>query len=148
MRMGFHWRPAFVRRRTPNGEVASCPGCGEIIRDLDGEPIGLRVLADEESRRKCEHCQDALWTLIRPRTLSSSDQSQAVLKALKRIPTIGTATAQRLIRQFGESFLASMLGDNLFEFINLMDTDGELIFSDRQAQRMERAMAHLEFGFG
>ena len=54
-----------------------------------------------------------------------------MLKALKRIPTIGEATAQRLMKQFGESFIASMLGDNLYEFINLMDGNGELVFSDR-----------------
>jgi superfamily II DNA or RNA helicase len=148
MRMGFHWRPAFVRRRTAEGEIASCPRCGEEIVDLKGEPLKPSDLDSEDSRRRCERCRDALWTLIRPRTLSSADQSQAVLKSLKRIPTIGTVTARRLMRQFGESFLASMLADNLFEFINLMDGDGELIFSDRQAQRMERAMANLEFGFG
>jgi hypothetical protein len=83
-----------------------------------------------------------------PQTLSANDQSQAVLKALKRIPTIGPATAQRLMKKFGESFLASMLGDNLFEFINLMDGNGELVFSDTQARRMERAMSNMEFGLG
>jgi len=148
MRMGFHWRPAFARRRTADGILASCPSCGEVIADVDGEPIKPALIEAEESRRQCARCRDALWTLMRPHTLSSVDQSQVVLKALKRIPTIGPATAQRLMRQFGESFLASMLGDNLFEFINLMDADGELIFSDRQAHRMERAMSNLEFGFG
>ncbi len=29
-----------------------------------------------------------------------------------------------------------------------MDENGDLVFSDRQAQRMERAMASMEFGFG
>lgn len=29
-----------------------------------------------------------------------------------------------------------------------MDGNGELVFSDRQATRMERAMANMEFGFG
>lgn len=29
------------------------------------------------------------------------------------------------MKQFGESFLVSLLGDNLFEFINLMDANGE-----------------------
>ena len=148
MRMGFHWRPAFARRHLKQGDTASCPRCGHVITDLDGEPIKPTELEAEDSRRRCERCRDALWTLTRPQTLSCADQSQAVLKALKRIPTIGTVTAQRLMRQFGESFLASMLADNLFEFINLMDGEGELIFSDRQAQRMERAMANLEFGFG
>lgn len=71
-----------------------------------------------------------------------------MLRALKRIPTIGEATAQKLMKTFGDGFLASMLGDNLHNFINLMDDRGELVFSDRQAQRMERAMSSMEFGFG
>lgn len=148
MRMGFHWKPVFTRRRTPGDFVGACPHCGHVITDLDGEPINTIELEAEESRRKCSHCASALWTLMRPRSLSSTDQSSAVIKALKRIPTIGEATAQRLMKKFGESFLVSLLGDNLFEFINLMDENGDLVFSDRQAQRMERAMASMEFGFG
>lgn len=148
MRMGFHWKPAFVRRRTKHGGVGACPHCGEVITDLDGEPINPIELDAEDVRRKCSHCASSLWTLMRPRTVSPNDQSAAVLKALKRLPTIGEVTAQKLMKQFGEAFLASMLGDNLFEFINLMDEHGELVFSDRQAQRMERAMANMEFGFG
>jgi SNF2 family DNA or RNA helicase len=148
MRMGFHWRPAFVRHRTANGEVGTCPQCGATITDVNGAPIRLIELEAEESRRFCQSCQSALWTLMRPRTLCATAQSQAVLKSLKRIPTIGEATAQRLMKTFGEEFLASMLGDNLYEFINLMDGNGELVFSDLQARRMERAMANMEFGFG
>ncbi|MDR0673000.1 MAG: DEAD/DEAH box helicase [Zoogloeaceae bacterium] len=148
MRMGFHWKPAFVRRRARRGDVAVCPKCGEIVTDADGEPARLAALEAEQFRRKCAQCSSPLWTLMRPKSLSAIDQSFAVLKALKRIPTIGEATARRLLRQFGESFLASMLGDNVFNFINLMDGDGELIFSDRQAHRMERALANMEFGFG
>lgn len=148
MRMGFHWKPVFTRRRTPVGFVGACPHCGHVITDLDGEPINTIELEAEESRRKCSHCASALWTLMRPRSLSSTDQSSAVIKALKRIPTIGEATAQRLMKKFGESFLVSLLGDNLFEFINLVDENGDLVFSDRQAQRMECAMASMEFGFG
>ena len=148
MRMGFHWQPAFVRRRTRHGTVASCPHCAEVVTDADGEPIPPGVLDDEDTRRKCSHCGSPLWTLIRPRSPSGEEQSSAVEKALKRIPTIGEATAQKLMRRFGDGFLASMLGDNVHEFINLMDGNGELVFSDRQAQRMERAMANMEFGFG
>lgn len=148
MRMGFHWRPAFVRQRALHGEVAACPHCGHVITDLDGEAIPPLELAAEESRRTCSQCASALWTLIRPRKLSASDQSSAVLKALMRIPTIGEATARKLMQTYGDGFLASMLGDNFHEFINLMDAKGELVFSDRQAHRMERAMASTEFGFG
>lgn len=148
MRMGFHWKPVFARRRIPEGEAGACPDCGHLITDLDGEPMNTVELEAEESRRRCSHCAAPLWTLTRPRGLSASDQSSAVLKALKRIPTIGEVTAQKLMQKFGDAFLASMLGDNIHEFINLMDGGGELVFSDRQAHRMERAMANMEFGFG
>lgn len=148
MRMGFHWKPVFTRRHARHGDVAACPDCGTVITDLDGEPVNPVALEAEEHRRKCNHCSAPLWTLIRPRSLSGSDQSSAVLKALKRIPTIGEVTAQKLMQKFGDGFLASMLGDNIHEFINLMDANGELVFSDRQATRMERAMANMEFGFG
>ncbi|MCW5706934.1 helicase-related protein [Shinella sp.] len=148
MRMGFHWKPAFTRRRTRYGVIAACPHCGDVVTDLDGEPINPVELEAEDHRRKCGHCGSALWTLMRPRSLSATDQSSAVVRALKRIPTIGEATAQKLMQKFGESFLVSLLGDNIHEFINLMDDRGELVFSDRQAQRMERAMANMEFGFG
>lgn len=148
MRMGFHWKPVFVRRQTSAGNVGACPHCGQVITDLDGEPVPPLDLAAEETRRKCGQCASALWTLIRPRGPSAGDEAAAVLKAMRRIPTIGEATAQKLMKRFGESFLASMLGDNLYEFINLMDGRGELVFSDRQAERMERAMANMEFCFG
>ncbi|HGN2221587.1 TPA: DEAD/DEAH box helicase, partial [Pseudomonas aeruginosa] len=148
MRMGFHWKPVFTQHRTRHGDLGACPDCGQVITDLDGEPINPIELEAEEYRRKCSQCAAPLWTLIRPRRLSACDQSSAVLKALKRIPTIGEVTAQKLMQTFGDAFLASMLGDNIHEFINLMDGNGELVFSDRQAQRMERAMSSMEFGFG
>lgn len=148
MRMGFHWRPAFVHRRNGQGSVGACPHCGRVITDIDGEPISTIELDSEETRRKCGQCSSPLWTLMRPKSLSANDQSAAVFKALKRVPTIGEVTAQKLMKKFGDGFLASMLGDNFHEFINLMDGNGELVFSDRQAQRMERAMANMEFGFG
>src|SRR3546814_19288191 len=95
MRMGFHWKPAFMRKRTLHGEVGACPHCGTTVTDLDGEPIHAVELEAEETRRKCNICNAALWALMCPRTLSGSDQSSAVLRALKRIPTIGEATAQK-----------------------------------------------------
>lgn len=41
-----------------------------------------------------------------------------------------------------------MLADNIYAFINLMDEKGEFVFSDRQAKRMERALATMEVCFG
>jgi hypothetical protein len=80
MRMGFHWKPVFTRRRTRHGDVAACPDCGHVITDLDGEPINPVELEAEEYRRKCSHCAAPLWTLIRPRGLSASDQSSPCSK--------------------------------------------------------------------
>ena len=57
MRMGFHWKPVFVRRRTRHGEVGACPHCGQVITNFDGEPINPVELEAEESRRKCSHCR-------------------------------------------------------------------------------------------
>lgn len=148
MRMGFHWKPAFTTSSRQHSLLATCPDCGDVITDLDGEPVSPAGLKADEHRRKCKNCAAPLWTLVRPNRLSASDQSSAVLKALKRIPTIGPATAQKLMQKFGDTFLASMLADNIHEFINLMDGKGELVFSDRQAHRMERAMSNMEFGFG
>ena len=65
-----------------------------------------------------------------------------------QIPTIGPKTAEKLVRVLGPGSVTKMLGDNVHEFVNLMDENGEFVFSDRQAQRMERALATLEFGFG
>ncbi len=71
-----------------------------------------------------------------------------VTDALKQLPTIGDKTAERLIATFGEDMLGDMLSDNIHEFTNLMDEDGNLMFNDRQAERMERALGKTEISFG
>lgn len=148
MRMGFHWRPAAVRKRVPDGELAACPQCGGTVIDSDNEAVSLSQFLREERRHKCRHCHSPLWTLMRPQRATGNLQRDLVLKALRKLPTIGKVSSERLVQQFGEEFLATLLGDNIHEFINLMDENGELVFSDRQAARMERAMATMEFGFG
>lgn len=85
---------------------------------------------------------------MRPGKADGGDRRSTILKSMCRIPTIGPVRAERLLNDFGEDFLASMLVDNVSEFINLMDAKGNFVFSDRQAKRMERAMANIEFGFG
>lgn len=164
MRLGYHWRHAVAKRKfrrlvcedqTGEGsrrfalatEHPACPHCGEFIRDDDG---GLVTMADVESQTKqlrCRKCKTALWSLMRPKS-AVTDQDEVVKKALCQLPTIGPKTAERLIGVFGAKMLEGMLADNIYEFVNLMDEDGELIFSDRQATRLERALATTEFGFG
>lgn len=149
MRMGFHWRSVcWPRRAGGDHRLAGCPDCGRLLEDQEGNRITVEGFHQEERRRSCPHCHSPLWTLMRPGKAESGTRRATILKSMCRIPTIGTVRADRLLNDFGEDFLASMLIDNVSEFINLMDAQGNFIFTDRQAKRMERAMANIEFGFG
>jgi hypothetical protein len=160
MRMGFNWAPVFVERTLTTGpedvarsKVAACSDCFApiVVPDTDGAE---RTLSAEEAQIKldtrqmrCRACGGALWSLARPGSAPSS-RREILHNAITQIPTIGTKTAGRLLDTFGEDMLGGMLEDNVHEFINLMDEKGDLYFTDRQARRMERAMAHMEFSFG
>ncbi|MEW7972787.1 MAG: SNF2-related protein [Candidatus Thiodiazotropha endolucinida] len=172
MRMGFHWKPAYTIRlrygrvcSTDNDSITyvqkeaycACPKCGSLVltKGEDGRwdnpvkpglfPANIRLKCRAEVDGK--DCGEPLWTLMRPEKRQKS-RRDLVLEAMCQIPTIGPKTADRLVSVFGEELLQGMLADNVYSFINLMDEDGELVFSDKQARRMERAMANLEFGFG
>lgn len=161
MRMGFNWVPAFWTRKQylkqDDGvaaiQVAACPRCGLEItsEDPDGTPQPLSPIEAREylTRRqmKCVRCGEALWMLKRDGVKSKSPD-EVMAEALTQLPTVGTKTAERLIKLFGSNRLGAMLEDNVFEFINLMDANGDFIFSDRQARRFERAMSNTEFSFG
>ena len=162
MRMGFNWQPTFTSREVivanelgrQKLQYATCPDCGTVVTGpasgTDGnvpltvELARIQLAADRQS---CKECESPLWTLVHPQSGSRS-RREVVLDAMRRIPTVGSKTAERLVSAFGEDMLAGMLEDNLYEFINLMNPDGELFFPDRQAQRLERAMANMEFSFG
>ncbi len=157
MRMGFHWRPSVISRRTSfDGQpfvAGACPDCMQMLTqdDKEGHPMPmsfeLAKASLSDKRMKCPHCGSALWTLIRAgRPIES--QYDLVLGALKQMPTIGEKTAQKLLKAFGEEALGAMLGDNVYEFLNLMDENGDLVFSDKQARRMERSLATFEFSIG
>jgi hypothetical protein len=79
---------------------------------------------------------------------ASKSRRELVADALQQMPTIGPKKAEQLLGMFGDELLSSMLEDNLYEFVNLMDSEGDLIFTDRQATRMERALATFEFSIG
>lgn len=165
MRMGSHWKPAFAVRkahtRVPiesgNGrsativeteELVSCPRCGTFVKDSEGNAFTPLLYNHGSDRQQwCECCNEPLWTLIRPGSRQKS-RRELLVETMCQLPTIGKKTADRLIGSFGEELLSGMLKDNLYEFINLMDDDGELVFTDRQATRMERAMASLEISIG
>ena len=157
MRMGFHWKPSFItRKQRVDGQtftVAACSDCMAPITREDDEGHPMPVSSEfaqatlGDRRLKCLHCGSALWTLMRAGKPIES-MFDLVLSALKQMPTIGDKTARRLLSIFGEKALGDMLGDNVYEFVNLMDDNGELVFSDRQAARMERSLANFEFSIG
>ncbi|HHF0406079.1 TPA: helicase-related protein, partial [Pseudomonas aeruginosa] len=121
---------------------------GQVLEDLEGNLVTVEEFERGDRRRTCSSCRGALWTLIRPGKPDGGNRRATILKSMCRIPTIGPVRAERLLNDFGEDFLATMLVDNVSEFINLMDAKGNFVFSDRQAKRMERSMANIEFGFG
>jgi len=155
MRMGFHWRAAYQRRITRNRDTTGerichvvCPDCGAVMKDTEGNPLPEAFFKNLDKRCQCPHCGSALWTLMHNRAGRAQDRRQTLVKSLCQLPAIGPVRASKLLQTFGEDFLASMLSDNLHEFIHLMDENGRFIFSDTQARRMERAMSRLEFAFG
>jgi hypothetical protein len=157
MRMGFHWKPVCTTRRIADaarlGDRAACPDCGALVTAADGDdgavPLdveaALAMLSAERSQ--CPACNAPLWSLIH-RGQAARSLRDLVGGALQQMPTIGPKKAEQLLSTFGEDLLASMLEDNVYEFVNLMDADGELVFTDRQATRMERALATFEFSIG
>ena len=166
MRMGFDWRPSVRLRKvyerlarddddnasTPRSQLithdyAACPDCGSVLLNEDQEPIAYRQFISATDRRhSCKQCGSQLWTLLRNGAQKHRDD--LIHAAMCKIPTIGPKTADKLLQGFGADVLGAMLDDNVFEFINLMDGNGDLVFSDRQAKRMESALAKQEFGFG
>lgn len=166
MRMGFDWKPvarirkAHVRRRTEAGnpqslscvqteDYAACPDCGTPVAEEDGAWMPHATFLAEYGggqRRRCQHCGAALWSLRRPGAVKN--RAETVKDALCQLPTVGPKTADKLLARFGADSLAGMLDANPFDVINLMDEDGELVFGDRQAARMERGLATREFEFG
>lgn len=160
MRMGYHWKPAIVRRRvvvtggkddpvvhTDRRGFAACPDCGRAVLDpSNGAPL-LADLLPQDQQLHCQACKAALWTLHRPKG-AAKGKRDLVREALEDLPTIGPKRAERLINQFGEELLGEMLGDNVHRLVNLMDEDGNLVFSDPQARRLERALSSREFSLG
>jgi hypothetical protein len=176
MRMGYHTRPAYAVKQLHHRPddyvfdkqgrrvqapcqtrfVVACPDCGEAVKDPDGNyyPVAPGVTGRSAentfgARRNqtCQACGSALWTLKhkRPDIESRTDR---LVKALCQLPSVGPATAKKILKKFGEDFIQQMLDDNIHELINLMDQDGRMFFSDRAAKRMEKVIGNLEFNFG
>jgi hypothetical protein len=127
MRMGFNWsvatRQSLVPRLTKKDNetnealpklkgfvrAATCPVCDQPQYDKEGDII---IATSRDKKANCKQCHSPLWTLQRARKKQVS-QTQVLNKALCQIPTIGKKTAQRLLKQFGETLIKDMLADNI-----------------------------------
>lgn len=164
MRMGFDWEPAFVCRRAveevelafsnettfTSVRYAACPDCSAFIPGEDSETPRL-VYIDAKARlstkrQSCKECGSRLWQLINKRPPKA--RSELVRDSLKTLPTIGDKRADNLINTFGADMLSDVLQDNTDQFVNLQDEQGDFVFTDNAARRIERAMANAEFSFG
>lgn len=158
MRMGYHWQPAYqtkilqrevghdgLKAQTAKLAFVRCPDCGELVKDEEGEFIAPSHFPTDQQIR-CMACNSTLWTLRRQR--QSDNLSKTVARALQTLPTIGKVTAGRLLDGFGERYLAKALIDNIYELVNLLDEEGEFVFNERQAERIERKLAKTQFAFG
>ncbi len=158
MRMGYHWQPAYRIRKvkqvlghdgfkaqTALLDFVCCPDCYALVKDEEGELMAPTHFPTDQQRR-CEACGSALWTLRRQR--QNDNLTKTVSRALQTLPTIGKVTAGRLLDGFGEGYLAKALTDNIYELVNLLDEDGEFVFNERQAERIERKLAKTQFAFG
>ncbi|WP_373741618.1 DEAD/DEAH box helicase family protein [Neisseria sp.] len=169
MRMGYYWRPAYaVRRKWVPSEGASegyavtefcCPKCGHEILNEENRPYATESAvkaALSKNRRFCGHgktkpCSEALWTLCRKEQREEGTAPtvyERVVKAITALPGIGPKTADRLVSLYGGEYLASILENNIQAFSNLMDENGDFLFDDRQAGRIDRALGKAEFSLG
>ena len=152
-----------------------CPDCGQVIwRDSLDKGSETLAFGDEETlfgylsyeRRYCRRkvvktvkknnewvkvekvCNAPLWSLCRKDEKEQKSTTDNLLESLCEIPGIGKKSAMKLIDQFGVDTLATILEDSPLAFMNLCDENGDPVFSDKQAQKMERKLGKTEFSMG
>ena len=158
MRMGFYWKPAYWKRpyrylvksdegkRAASYEAIACPCCGSYQTNREGVPTMAMPEWGSERREYCQNreCGAPLWTM---RHKGEEEQSaETRLRGfLKQLPGIGKVTANRLIDTFGVENLSKIIDNNIYDFVNLQKGDGDFMFGDKHAQRLEKALGRLEF---
>ena len=164
MRMGFHWRPAYATRnhyfRVRDGDddgqsgIGSykgicCPHCGSFQTIGESDlPVDVALHPDwgKNRRETCQNkaCGAPLWTMCH-QGKAEEDAERKLRKFLLQLPGIGKVSADRLIGMFGVEALTRIVDDNINDFVNLCDSDGEFVFNDKQAARLEKSLGRLEF---
>ena len=146
-----------------------CPDCGSPIVDSENKPfeqegtlksflayerrfceaeIVKTVVHDGQVEKVKKVCNAPLWSLCRKDEKEQKSTTDNLLETLCEIPGIGKKSAMKLIDQFGVDTLATILEDSPLAFMNLCDENGDPVFSDKQAQKMERRLGKTEFSMG
>ena len=157
MRMGFYWRPACWKRpyrftmtndkgeRTVGSyDAVACPACGAYQRNSADEPILATPEWGTEQRKRCQQCEQPLWTM-RHREREDETAERKLRKFLLQLPGIGKVSADRLIDTFGVDMLTRIIDDNVQDFVNLCDSEGNFVFKDKHAAALEKTLGRLEF---
>ena len=149
MRMGFHWKPVFTSGAPAIGDVAACAG----LRHGHHRP---RRRASQPGRARSRGIPQEVRPLRRA-PVDADPPAQPVrqrpvlnrAQSLKRIPTIRgshRAEADAEVRRRLPGLDAGRQHPRVHQPHGWRQASW--CFSDRQATRMERAMANMEFGFG
>ena len=146
-----------------------CPDCGSPIVDSENKPfvqeatlkgflvherryceaeIVKTVVKDGQVEKVKKVCNSPLWSLCRKDEKEQKGATDNLLETLCKLPSIGKRSATKLINQFGVDMLASMLEDSPLSFMNLQDENGDMVFSDKQALKLGRALGKIEFSQG
>ena len=157
MRMGFYWRPACWKRpyrftmtndkgeRTVGSyDAVACPACGAYQLNSADEPILATPEWGTEQRKRCQQCEQPLWTM-RHREREDETAERKLRKFLLQLPGIGKVSADRLIDTFGVEMLSRIIDDNVQDFVNLCDSEGNFVFKDKHAAALEKTLGRLEF---
>ena len=151
LRMGGNWQHAFSKRKLAvveqstdevNLDVLACNDCGRPIKNNEAYHHAVNKLPQRQ--HSCFHCGSKLWQygLEKKEAASSYDK---LLKALCQLPTVGKIKAAKLLEDFGENLLLNSLEDNLYQLVNLIDEQGNFVFTDKEANRIEKAIMKNEF---
>ena len=146
-----------------------CPDCGSPIVDSENKPfvqeatlkgflvherryceaeIVKTVVKDGQVEKVKKVCNSPLWSLCRKDEKEQKGATDNLLDTLCDLPGIGKKSATKLIDQFGVDMLASKLEDSPLSFMNLQDENGDMVFSDKHALKLCRALGKIEFSQG
>ena len=82
---------------------------------------------------------------MRHRESEDEAAERKLRKFLLQLPGIGKVSADRLIETFGVDMLTRIIDDNVQDFVNLCDSEGNFVFKDKHAAALEKTLGRLEF---